>query len=276
LLKAAWVNRPNGFPMKEADYRLVLIQIFGRTFSTFRSVVSLLRDGLPLQALMLCRSLYEDLIAAHWCSLPQNQEEAFGRVVRQERHSREHYLRAASGGYGLSIPESRMSEKEWKELNAEFSGGRKSWFGSLGDARRDVLESLSPDQEDEARTIRYMGEILNRRANMALHNTVKGLFHRTGKPVKYRDGVYFTYGQNADVDEQTMRDAFLFSWIAFVRVARLLYQAFDVDGTRLSVADARANRAVLELMPSQRRKNIGPNDVCWCESGLKLKKCHTM
>ena len=70
-----------------------------------------------------------------------------------------------------------------------------------------------------------------------------------------------------------MRLAFFAASSCCAWIARLVLGEFDIDASPVVDAEAEARSAILNLMPSKRRK-LGPNDRCWCGSGLKLKKCH--
>jgi hypothetical protein len=219
---------------------------------------------------MLCRSLYEDLVATQWALLPENRLTVIERVIRQERHWDELYEQAVDKVLGREPAPDELSEEVWKELHSEFEGGRSSWFGRLGKARREVVERLG---EDERRELDFLGEVINRLANMTLHNTVDGLLQGAGKPLHYRGRFFFDYPQWRSPPEERMRDVFFAASRCYGWIVSVVLHEFGIDATAVSEACAEVTDALVNLMPSARRK-LGPNDRCWCGSGLKLKKCH--
>jgi len=126
LVRTSWKNRPDGVTVDgPEDVRIVCSQQLGRATQTYLAVIRLCRAGLPEQALMLCRSLYEDLIATHWALLDENRAKVVDRVKRQERHWDELYERKVIGFTGEAPSKDALTEDEWDELDSEFAGGRR-------------------------------------------------------------------------------------------------------------------------------------------------------
>lgn len=163
-----------------------------------------------------------------------------------------------------------MSSDEWSELNREFDSGRKSWFGRLGDARQQVAKHLTDDERVE---LDFLADITNRLSNMTLHNTVRGLLGGSARPLQYQGRVFLDYSHWREAPEVQMRLAFFSACSCYTRIAVLILEEFGIDVASIVEAEANARRAILELMPSKRRK-LGRNDLCWWGSGAKLKACH--
>jgi hypothetical protein len=83
LLDAVWRTRPRDDELNDR-YSINLAAILGRAISTFRGVLVLVRSGLPDQAWMLNRSLFEDLVAVHWLAIPEKRDEALDLIERQD------------------------------------------------------------------------------------------------------------------------------------------------------------------------------------------------
>jgi len=62
----------------------LLVATFHRSSKTYRGIMSLVLDELGTQAAMLARSLFEDVVVAHW--LLYNREDPDWLVARFERH----------------------------------------------------------------------------------------------------------------------------------------------------------------------------------------------
>jgi hypothetical protein len=274
LLDTVWTHLPEGFDHDDGnDVWLLLLHLLGRATQSYRAVLSLCGLGLPDQAYMICRSLYEDMIATHWARLEGNRGGLFEKVVRQERHwdeRRDRVLRE----YGTRVErpgEGPMREEEWNELDEEFSGGTKSWFGRLATAEEQVIKSI--DDSEELKALQLLSETHHDAANMTLHNTVEGLITGASRPLRYKDRFYFSYEEWRTPNEFRMQRSFFNASECYSKIATQALTEFSVDTTEVSEAVARMRFALFELLPSDRRK-LGPNDRCWCESGLKLKKCH--
>src|SRR5690242_3119873 len=83
LLSTIWSGRPEGVEIKNARSAHVVLPLFGRATQSYRAVLSLCVAGLPDQAYMICRSLYEDMIAMYWARLEENRDGLAEKVLRQ-------------------------------------------------------------------------------------------------------------------------------------------------------------------------------------------------
>ncbi len=115
----------------------------------------------------------------------------------------------------------------------------------------------------------------NRLSNMSLHNTVRGLLGGSAKPLHHGGRVFLDYSHWRDVSEAQMRLVFFAALSCYVWIAILVLPEFGIDAAPVAEAGADMERAVLKLMPNQRR-TLGRNDPCWCGSGRKLKACHEL
>jgi hypothetical protein len=76
------LNREAGYHWTE-DWGAVLYATIARSTRTFEGVCALLKRGLAVQAAMLTRSLFEDVIVAHWLVLGQEDRDWLaGRFLR--------------------------------------------------------------------------------------------------------------------------------------------------------------------------------------------------
>lgn len=272
LLAAVWTDRPTALDRLEG-YVAVLLQTLGRAITTYRAVLVTCRAGLPDQGLMLSRSLYEDLIAAHWAALPSNREIVWRRLVQQEQHTDDAWDQLTHEFWGTK-GRVHLSEEERAELDTLFAGGTKSWFGRLSKARKDI-EDFWVQRGGDVRTLDFLDRIINKRANMHLHNTVEGLYRGAQGSFRHGELFYPGYGQTIDVDERAMQATLYAASIPFVEIAVLVLDELALERRRVQEAARGIDRALSELMPSQRVR-LGRNDPCWCGSGLKLKKCHVL
>jgi hypothetical protein len=271
VLDVVWRDRPTAVRRVDHEpYQVVLLLVLGRAISTYRAVLLLCRQGLPTQGLMLCRSLYEDLIAAYWTVLPENREIALERVQMHERH---HALLMddVRADFGSSHSAARNEDDERASLDELFAGGTKSWFGRLSTARK-AIEPLWLERGGGIETLDFFDRYVHKTANASLHNTGSGLFSgpRTVRDTEY---VYPGYGQTVDVDERLMSITGLGAGHFLCGIADLVFDEFGIATDEVSDAALAVTRATIELTPSK-RKNLGRNGPCWCGSGTKLKNCH--
>ena len=226
LLDAAWGNRPDGVEIAgPTDVRIVYIHQFGRATQSYRAATLLSREGLVYQALMICRSLYEDTIATLWALLPENRDTVMGRVSRQERHWDEMYLRKIDQATGRSRRDA-PTDDEWNELEREFSGGGKSWFGRLNKARDQVAAHL-PSEERE--TLDVLSDHVNSVSNMTLHHTVMGLIAGNARPLGYKGLTYFDYGRWRRPNEELMSHAFFAAPVCYGWIVSAVLIEFGID-----------------------------------------------
>ncbi len=118
---------------------LIIITIFARSTRTYEGVVRYLGEcGFGEQGLMLCRSLWEDMVDAHWVAL--NEDLAVERLQQHDLYSR--FLRAeVQRKYPEMFddqqpPKVRLTNEQHKELRKLFRGGTGSWTGATTTAQR--------------------------------------------------------------------------------------------------------------------------------------------
>jgi hypothetical protein len=178
-----WTANKNKDP---AD--LILISIFARSARTFEAIVRCLGErGFGEQGLMLNRSLFEDMIDAHWVSI--NRDLAVQRLGQHDLYSR--LLRADTQRKypqwfeGRKPPAIKVSNGERKELRAIFGrSGSGSWTGtnSLDDRVNAVRECWGDSQE----TLLFWHDWVQKFMNEVLHPSAFSL-GRLGAPTIHGD-----------------------------------------------------------------------------------------
>jgi hypothetical protein len=69
--------------LKKVEHLTVVLSLFYRAKTTYEAILSLCRSGFGQQALMLCRSLFEDMVDAHW--VHTNPDTALARYGEHAR-----------------------------------------------------------------------------------------------------------------------------------------------------------------------------------------------
>jgi SEC-C motif/Family of unknown function (DUF5677) len=276
LLEVVWQNRP--YPISRSKtgtddqlYKVVLVHVLGRAIRTYRAILTLCHAGQPAEALMLCRSLLEDVVATHWAALPENRQLVIDKIIRQEQFYDE--KRSIVSAEVHNRPYKReVPEDEYAALREEFRGGHDSWFGNLGKAKARVVQSFEA-RGYSAQLFEYFDRIVRPEANMNIHTTYRSFIQSSKGAVSFGDDHFPTYGLSETVSEDDMARVVLVAPACLGTIAQVVLEEFGLDTDAVAEASEGAQLAAHDLTPSKRRA-LGRNDPCWCGSGEKLKHCH--
>jgi hypothetical protein len=260
LLATVWALQP----LQDVEEQPILTLILRRSLAGYEAVLTLCRAGLPVQAMMIGRSLFEDVVAAYWSSLPENRDVALQRLYDQADHLGllMNDLRRKYAPQHISIEDAELSKLE--ERREEFERlfgtyGQRAWFGDLRSAIRDVSPLWDKLGDGSLESLHRNYAIIIKQANLVLHNTATGLLK--------------TRPERAAIDEVDVRIALLTAFFSLDGLARLVAYRVGSDRASLTTLAKEASVAFGDLKPEQ-RATLDPNDPCWCGSGKKLKDCH--
>jgi hypothetical protein len=130
--------------------------------------MQLCRGGYGEHADMLNRSLFEDMVAAHWISL--HREEAVQKIEKHHQHSRILWNRVLDRRPGLGDPvDPGLDDETIAELDRIFGQhGTRPWLGlGMWDL---ICEQLWPDAQSQEQLWRFY-ELAHRANNQKLHLT---------------------------------------------------------------------------------------------------------
>jgi hypothetical protein len=170
---------------------LILITLFVRASRTYEGVVRWLgQHSFGEQGLMLNRSLFEDMIDAHWVAL--NKELAIERLEQHDLSSR--LLRAETQRKFPRIfdneppPKIRVSNEERRTLRALYGkGGSGSWTGVRNlDQRVAEVKGFWPEGEEQELLLWWTAWV-HKISNEMLHPSALSL-GRLGTPEVDEDG----------------------------------------------------------------------------------------
>jgi hypothetical protein len=233
----------------EDDYGALIFATVARSGRTFDGVCKLLRAGLAVQAAMLCRSLFEDMIVGHWLLYNYADHDwLVDRFLRQREAIALHKerIRDATGGAAMGPPLTVADDvrQREKQLRAEFGKeAQKDWWDPGEDGRGkgrpvglrrlvNVLEDAAAERKmfhprfagGEKPLLRAFDRVTNKWLNQCIHHTTVGLpFTPTvkGKAEKSSDPMLIV------------------SWHAAWLFTQQVYLAHDANGmapvTRLEV-----------------------------------------
>jgi SEC-C motif/Family of unknown function (DUF5677) len=248
----------------------LLAALLARSAKTFWAVIELARVGFGEQGMMLNRSLFEDMVDAHWITL--DPELAKSRYVQHHDHGQMIMFEALAKHPTLydpaDIPSSDPERR--KGLDGLFGTyGHKSWTGIPLHTRVEMVEHLWID-EREREHLRFFGRIVQRMNNQQLHTSADAL----NRTVRNRSDaeVAFQLGPSDAFVEQALFGAF---W-TFLYILRLILDHFDFDPTLRERLDAHFNEgtATFRSLTAEELQGVGRNDPCPCGSGKKYKHCH--
>ena len=150
------------------EHLQIALVLFPRTLGTALGVAKLARAGLGAQAIMLTRSLFEDMVDLHWASARSDvAAELFRRYMRLSWLSRVEHTR----------PLTAEESNEVLQLRAQFGPwGSKGWTNRTIKQRVDDIADMWPGEADVLRRYR---QVALRHSNDVLH----------GNPLHLNDSV---------------------------------------------------------------------------------------
>jgi hypothetical protein len=203
LLDFGLENRPSETPKGDAQADLVLAT-YARSSKTYQGLLRLAHVGYGDQALMLGRSLFEDMLIAHWIVKNTN---APGKLERYRRYTvvrlREAAHKYHRDDYLAQLPDTE-SRTQRDELKNEFAGSH-NWTGFTLDALVSELEAEWGGEGDRKLLWEtYAFSVGN--ANQVLHHSHLGVastrvertpvltkFNIGGSPKFVRDALFVAF-----------------------------------------------------------------------------------
>src|SRR6218665_1861010 len=121
------------FPL-DTPFEQIVHGTFMRSRDTFKAIHNLLATGFPVQAAMLVRSLFEDMVVAHWLVL--NRDDPDWLIGRFHRHRdamalHQDRLRRDTRGWGMGRPlaDPEPLRLQQNALFKEFGGeAQRDWW----------------------------------------------------------------------------------------------------------------------------------------------------
>jgi hypothetical protein len=223
----------------DTPFDQILYGTFMRSRDTFAATYNLLAQGYPVQAAMLVRSLFEDVVVAHWLVL--NHDDPDWLIVRFQRHRdamalhQERLQRETGWNLGRPIADASALKAQQNALAKEFGGeAQKDWWDprTNGNGTGDPLgvRGIAQLLEESAESgglfrIRFAGgqEPLIARMEKVVHKWLTQFLHHTalGLPFKLTDRG----------DPELLNDpSDLVMFVAVWMFAQQIYLLHDVDG----------------------------------------------
>jgi hypothetical protein len=232
-LTRPWRGRPldgDNYPHDK-----LVAALFCRSFTTYSAAVELAQSGFGEQAAMLNRSLFEDMVDAHWiCTDPQTAVQRYGDHLDHGKMLLADQVAKYPDFYpDLEIPDFEVSERERLD-NLFGPHGSRSWTTLSLHDRVSAIEHHWATDEDR-HNLRFFRDIPHRENNQTLHVSGYGL--TTLVTAHGSDDVTFRLGPST-----TMVGRALFgAWWIFGQTVGLVLDHFAVpidDTARLELFDA--------------------------------------
>jgi len=157
-----------------------------RAFSTFRAIHGLVANEHSLQAAMLSRPLFEDMVVAHWIALNEEDPDWLtDRLLDQRDAMRLHEARARKK-VGWSVPSTTDIADREDELIDEFGQyAERDWWGKTKDGKKLTMPQLvdllaaaprfHPRLKGEQPILQQYYAVVQKFATQRLHHTAVGL-----------------------------------------------------------------------------------------------------
>jgi hypothetical protein len=218
LNQFAQQHRPRDAPKHKAG--LVVTWTAARSYRTYLTVIHLCACGYGQQAAMLNRTLFEDMVSAHWAA--KHPDVAVARMIEHDQYTA--LLRAeAFDKHELERPKSATlptyTDEERARLDRRYRKGSASWTGKTIPAMVHAIETMWAPLD--RRLINQMHDIGHRAHNTLLHHSSASL----SQGVRVTDdGVIFDVGPSA----QFVPGALAFSFWAFANTYSLIVEGEDL------------------------------------------------
>jgi hypothetical protein len=208
-------NRPDRAPTSDAAGPLILAT-HARGSKTFQGALRLAYLGYGAQSFMLGRSLWEDMLVAHWIKL---NPDVAPRQLDDHRRMTLGVYQGELRRFGLDVPKAEpLDRAERDRLRAEFGSGH--WTKLSMDALCNAVATEFPEQEGHRRLLRQVDALLHRHANLIVHNSflsIGGAFSSIGED----GGMTFDVG----VSTRFIPNALFIAFFSYIHLTSLV-----VDG----------------------------------------------
>jgi hypothetical protein len=173
---------------------ILLQTVLARSTRTYRGIMILANEGLGEQARMLARSLFEDMVDAHWVALnPELAVERASQHWRDSQHRRMETAKTFPGRFREPLPplDPPMTKHEEAHLKKLFRNGTGSWTGGSTRERWRAVASIWEEgmARDQAE---FVNAWLHKTSHETLHLSSRSL--RAGGPRQMGDDLVFRTG----------------------------------------------------------------------------------
>jgi hypothetical protein len=217
---------------------LLVVAMHHRATKTFRGVLVLCRGGFGEQALMLGRSLFEDMIDMHWvAAAPEQARERFDEAawitkVRQRERADRHresldaaFLDAAEDNF-----ESRLTDDERARLKSLLRSNRHGSWTRMSLSKRVELVGAQFSSDLDSKLLNLMHDAGEGLSSDFLHPSVTALYSQIDLDrLRAGAGINFHVGESSRFVPQAL---LLSSW-AYGHALSVVYDEYELPGREL-------------------------------------------
>jgi len=241
-----------------------------RAAHTFEAVLAACRLGRGVQASMMNRALFEDLLDIHWVAA--NLESAPERADQHDRLTAlaEHDLESS-----FARTERPLTDEERAELDdlIELYGGRRrafkeSWTRTSYPDRLSLVQSRWEDEPDARHVIEVIYEVIQRQNNLLLHSSPSG-FRQT-----ITSGPDGRRQLNRAGPDGRWREALMHGAGAYYMSGRVLAQVIGFDKEDMAEAFNQTTNFLRAASEFDGIDQLQPDVECPCGSALAVSGCH--
>lgn len=244
--------------------RLVLTVQATRATHTFEAVIALCRIGRGVQASMLNRASFEDVLDAHWVAA--NPEQA---PELADDHDRLIGLAERDTLARFGRPVTPLSSEEQEKLHRLlrlYDGLRASWTRTSQEERRTLVKERWG--EEVVSELDFVYELIQRQNNTLLHGSPTAYRHalavdESGRPKQL----------NRIGPDRRWRDALAHGVLAYYMICRVLAEEFSLDKKPAAEAFNRVSCYLKEISVGDLAALV-PSADCPCGSGQSVRECH--
>lgn len=252
----------------EHTHEGMIVALLARSLDTFICSVDLAERGYTAQAMMLNRSLYEDMADAHW--IATDSKTAVQRYEDHHEHNRM-LLAEQMAKYPRHVPDLALPNfdpEERKRLDGIFGPHGTAPWSKL--SIYDRVELIAPMWKHEVarEDLRFFRDIAQRQNNQTLHVSASSL----NATVEHVDDDWIRYRMGPRHDGWLAVALFGAFW-TFTQTITLVIDEMEWPMSDNERARLFGFRAFITLTDEQ-MKTTGRNDPCPCGCGLKFKRCH--
>jgi hypothetical protein len=241
-----------------------------RATHTFEAVLACCRIGRGVQASMLNRSLFEDVLDIHWVAAnPGIAPE------RADQHDRlvtlaEHEIETAFERTDRELTEEERGE--FDELIEVYGGRRRafkaSWTRSSFEERFGLVQTRWEEEPEARYYLDYIYEVIQRQNNLLLHSAPTGyrqtMTSGSGRP----------RGLNRAGPDNRWREALSHGAGGFYMTGKILAQEFGFDKEPMAEAFSQTSNYLRPLTDFPNIDRLPAEASCPCGSGRRVEDCH--
>lgn len=249
----------------------IVAALFVRASNTHWAALELCRLGFGEKALMLQRSLFEDLVDIYWAS-ESHTVDVVDLFTAHEEHE-DMLLTEAMSKHPEIFDVSKLptfSEARREQLDKMFGDyGDKPWSRLNIHKRVQSIERHWPEGEDRD-WLNFFRRVIHRLNNSALHVTSYAL--SAIRRNEDDETIAFSIGPTGQAVDGALWNS---SWM-YTQIVRLALRHFDFpqeDRDQLEQLHTQG-WALFKTLTAEDLRGVGRNDPCPCGSGKKFKRCH--